>query len=182
VAAAAGTASLARRLPRPAIAWAGLVVLGLANAAAVQARHADWSSSDALFEAGVEAAPRSAKAQYNAAWAAFERGDVALAEARAREAARLHADYPEAHALLGGVLDLTGRTAEAEAEFAVALSAARTRGAPPSDLALHHATFLARHGRYEEALAAVSAQRAIDPEDPRLADLEARVRARAERR
>jgi len=182
VAAAAGTAALARRLPRPGIAWTGFAVLALANAAAVQARHPDWSSSDALFEAGVEAAPRSAKAQYNAAWAAFERGDLALASVRAREAARLHADYPEAHALLGGVLDVTGRTAEADAAFTVALSAARARGAPPSDLVLHHATFLARHGRYAEALAGVSAQRAIDPENPRLADLEARVRARTERR
>jgi tetratricopeptide (TPR) repeat protein len=173
VAVAVAVEGLASRMRRTALAWAALAAVGLGNAVAVQARNADWSSADALAEAGVAATPDNAKARYNAAHAAFQRGDLDAAEREARLAIELRPSYLDPRALLGGILDRRGLPDQAEAAFTAALALGRD-----TNTTAQHATFLARHGRYDEADSEVRRGLALDPEDPRLIDLAGRIAAR----
>ena len=165
-----GLYALADRLRRPLFAPLALVLLGLGNAAAVQVRNLDWRTPEALYLSGLEYAPDSAKVRYNVAWAAFRRGEYAVAEANAREALELRPDHPQARGLLAGALDVQGRTREAGEQFAIALEEGRD-----PDLVVHHATFLARHGQYRKALDEVRDRLQAFPDHVRLRDLEQRL-------
>jgi hypothetical protein len=165
--------ALAQKLSRPIMAPAILAVLGLANAAAIQVRNLDWKSEETLYLSALEVIPNSAKVQYNVAWVAFQKGEFAKAEIHASKAVAIRPTYMGAQALLAGIMDVQGRTQEAEAGFSLALSHGRDE-----DLVLHYGTFLARHGRYSEALSEVAAQRAHSPRDPKLKELQRRIQQR----
>ncbi len=173
LAASAGTAWLAARTRRNVLAWGLLATFGLANALALLGQHRAWRSSRALFLAGLEQAPMSAKVQTNAAWAYIEAGEVALAESHARLAIALEPRQLTPHGILGSSLDLQGRPAEADRAFRDGLA----RG-QDGMLVFQYATFLGRHGQYAPALALTQRFLALDPDDTRVRDLATRLERR----
>src|SRR3954470_22668018 len=78
---------------------------------------------------------------------AWQAGDAAAAEAKAREALRLNPQHAGAHTNLGAVLRGTGRDNEAEAEFRTALACDPFLATAMNNLA----ALLASQGRGAEA-------------------------------
>lgn len=147
-------------LPWRRAALAALAAFGLWNLAALQLRHRDWRSADALYLSALPVAPDSAQVQQNAATARFRLQDAPGAEAHARRALELWPDYPEALSVLASAVDRQGRPEEAQALFDRALQ----RTGLDVDIAADAARFLARRGRPAEALALLQRSLALHPD------------------
>jgi hypothetical protein len=165
-------AQVASRIPRPALVWGLFGTILFANAVAVQFRHADWRSGESLARSGLAWAPDSAPILSMYAVELGLRGDNAGAESYARQAVALWDTYGYAHKALAISLDSLGRTDEAEQEFRRAVEVL-----DQSDLHADYAVFLARHGRFDEAMKVVERRRTADPDSARLVELEALLRA-----
>jgi tetratricopeptide (TPR) repeat protein len=115
-------------LQRPLL-WASLGCLG-ACAVLTSRQLGTWKDSVALFSHARLVTRENAVAELNLGVALLERGQFAEAEARLREALRIHAGSAEAHAALGEALARQSRGAEAEQHLraAVRLDARLARG------------------------------------------------------
>jgi hypothetical protein len=142
-----GVARLAARLSRPAVAWGLLATVGVGNALALQWRHEDWRSDEALFLAAIEVEPDSAVLQANAAHAWLQLGRPAEIEQCARRAVALDAGYARGYEMLGIALDLQDRPDEAGPAFEKAFALGRTEQA-----LLNLARFHANRGRIGRAI------------------------------
>jgi hypothetical protein len=148
VALVAAVAGVARRLRHPALAWVLLCAWGLANLVALQVRHLDWRTSDALYASGLELAPNSALVQLNIASALLNHRQWEAAAAHARRSLDLWPDNPSAHSVLGIALDELGRSSDAEEEFRLGFESRSKNCVVVTD----YTTFLARHGNLAKAL------------------------------
>ena len=133
---------------RPWLAFGPLLAFGLGNAAALQLRHGDWRSAQALYPTALPLAPRSAVVQLNAGVARLERREFQEAEEHARLALSLQPRFAEALALLAVARDGQGDAAGSEALFLRALATT-----PAGGVLQDYAKFLGRHGRHAEAAA-----------------------------
>jgi protein O-mannosyl-transferase len=110
-------------------AWAGkwsfvfFSVLALAFGGLTWRRNEDFKTDLSIWSDTVAKRPGNADAQYNLGVACFDRGRVAEAEARYREALRLDPQNAEAHHSLANTLFHEGSTAEAVRHFKAALAA-----------------------------------------------------------
>jgi len=165
-----GFAFLSKRVPRPWIAWSLFAALALGNAAAVRARSADWESSLTLFLADVELMPRGAVVQNNAAWAATQTGDWAVAEEHARNAVALAPEFVDAHATLALLLARSGRESAALTELEVA-----SAYEPTVAFFLARARILIGMVDLPGAQRAVEAGLGLDPDHPVLLEMKSQL-------
>lgn len=156
-----GVSRLAARLPRPAIAWGLLGVLGAGNALALQWRHGDWRDDASLSLSAVDVEPESAVVQANAADSWLRLGRPTEAEARARDAIALDPGYAKPYGLLAVALDMQERPAEAQPVFEKALELGGTEQA-----LLNLARFHANRGRPQRALELLEHKRTSQPPSP----------------
>ncbi len=159
-------AALARGLLLPerkvGIAVCSAVLLALALRTWV--RNEDWQSNLALFEATVEAAPRSAKAHHNLAVALHHAGRRAEASLEFRRALALYPEYEEAAFGIGRMYEERGILEGARHWYEKALALN-----PRFNVArLNLATVLYNSGRYAEAEKQFAEALAREPENPRL--------------
>jgi tetratricopeptide (TPR) repeat protein len=110
----AGPEDLSELSRRRGIALAA-VALTLASRAAV--RNTVWRSDDALFADSILSSPRSAKAWYNDALIAVDRGDPKRGLTHARRATEIYANYWDAFAVKGHAERDLKLFAESEASY-----------------------------------------------------------------
>ena len=172
----AGSEALARRAPKPALAWTLVGALLVANFAAVQVRNLDWRTSDGLYLSDIETGSDCAIVQANAAVTWFQRGDPVRAEAFARTALDLYQPYPFALSILATSLDRQGRSEEAEQRFRTALQQTTAW-----EVVADYARFLARHQRWDEGIRMLDQQRQRDPHNEEIQKLLAQLRYQQDR-
>lgn len=144
-----------------ALAAAAFVAIGLASATWVQA--AVWRDSDTLWSWAVDVDPGCAICLNNLALAAMTRRDAREAEGALRRSLTLR-EHAMTRNNLGGVLQVQGRTAEAEREYRRAIVLRPDLGQALANLGELYAT----QGRYAEALPPLRRVFEVSPGHPRL--------------
>ena len=127
-----------------------LVMLG--NVALAWDRAADWKNDRTLFEAAIEATPRSARAHHNYGSALLNEGKAAASIAPFERASEILPTWSEPHAQLGAALFETGRAREAEVHFRKAVELDPNSAKAVFNLAV----FFGREGRLEDARATLA--------------------------
>jgi hypothetical protein len=167
LAVAVGFQSLARRWPRPTLAWVLFATLLVGNASAVQFRHGDWRTSAALARSALSLAGNSASVLAMNALDAVSLGDLQTAEAQARRSIEIEDSSPYGHDALAAVLNRQGHADAAEKEFRLAF-----RFGDRGDICVDYAAFLSEHHRFGEALELVRQQRKKGPDSRQLTQVE----------
>ena len=158
---AAARGTLRPLIAQVGLAGAALIVLGLASATWVQA--SAWRDSESLWNWAVEADPECAICLNNLALAFMSRGQMREAEDALQRSLTLR-EHAMTRNNLGGVLQLQGRTDEAEREYRRAM-----RLNPGLAQALANLGELyAKEGRYEDALPPLRRVFQISPGVPRV--------------
>lgn len=96
---------------------AALAALALVFAARAAVRNTVWRSDQALFENSIRTSPSSAKAWYNDALIAVDRGDARRGLDHARRATEIYANYWDAFAVKGHAERDLNLLAESEASY-----------------------------------------------------------------
>ncbi|MHC4550539.1 MAG: tetratricopeptide repeat protein [Planctomycetota bacterium] len=154
-----GVTRLARRWGTRTVS-AGFAVVLLAFAARTVMRNRDWRTSEALWRATVETAPRCARAHHNLATAYANGRDYQRAAMHYRRALEIEPDNVQARCQLARVYKDTGRLSEARVEFkhalpiALALDAAGRSPVAPGEICF-------ALGRYGEGIRLFRADLAV---------------------
>lgn len=147
---------------RAAVALAGLALMALTGLSALQSSH--WRDEFTLYSHAVEAAPRSAKLQYNVAALYFEKKELALARAHYLEARDIYPEFADAHFGLGQVALEEEDYLEAREHLLRARELDPTSGRVQACLGLAHLKL----GEAEEARRAFERSLELGPRDAKL--------------
>jgi tetratricopeptide (TPR) repeat protein len=143
------------------LAGAALIVLGLGSATWVQA--SAWRDSESLWSWAVDADPQCAICFNNLALAFMTRGQTREAEDALRRSLALR-EHAMTRNNLGGVLQVQGRTDDAEREYQHAVRLDPGLGEALANLG----ELYAKQGRHEDALMPLRRVFQISPTFPRV--------------
>ncbi|KAF8382645.1 hypothetical protein PRIPAC_71787 [Pristionchus pacificus] len=137
------------------LGWTALVI-----AAAISAqRSLEWRSSLVLFTRDLGVCPNNAKIHYNLGKVLADAGSLQEAEARYREALRLHPAYESALNNLGNLLEARGKTSDAEEYLKQAIRVAPSFAAAWMNLGIAQM----RAGKYNMSEASLTHSIALRP-------------------
>jgi Flp pilus assembly protein TadD len=142
-------------------AIAVLALLLMLGGARTVLRNPDWKDNSSLALHDVGVVPRSAKLQFGAGLAHYDRGDLEAAEGAFLEAVAIYPEYAQAQYDLAQLLIARGATREAIEHLAASAAATTVNPRPFKQLA----PLLELAGRRAEALDAYARGCALDPAD-----------------